>query len=66
MKRVILADVYNDQGEMVRIEATDPSNGEAVLDFVWDPRDEQTSENREAFRKWAASWLLRKGYETRS
>jgi hypothetical protein len=65
MRRVILADVYSKDGDLVRIEAVDPADGEAVLDFLWDPRDEQTPENRESFRRWADTWLKRKGYETR-
>lgn len=65
MRRVIVADVYNDKGELIRIEAIDPSSGEPVLDFLWDPRDEQNQENRESFRRWASTWLERKGYSTR-
>jgi hypothetical protein len=65
MKRVIMAEVHDESGGMTRIQAIDPETGESVLDFVWDPRDEQTPENRLAFRKWATGWLERKGYFTR-
>ena len=57
---VILQDVYSDKGDMLRIEAIDSETGKPYLDFLWDPRDEQTPENREAFRKWAGHILTSK------
>lgn len=62
MKRVIPVDVYNRDGEMIKIEFSD-MNGEHIIDAVWDPTDEQTSANREAFRKWAYDFLRNKDYE---
>jgi len=63
MKRVTLTDVYDDKGDMLRIEAYD-LEGEFVLQAVWDPNDEQTSENRQAFRKWFYRILIQKEYQS--
>ena len=57
---VVLSDVYNDQGDMVRIEAVDADTGKPYLDFLLDPRDEQTPENRVEFRRWAGQILTSK------
>lgn len=62
MKRAIPTDVYDSDGNMIRVEFNDTS-GEHVIDAVWDPTDEQTSENREAFRRWAYNFVRNKGYE---
>jgi hypothetical protein len=55
-------DIYNKEGELVRIEAYKES-GEHLLDFLWDPRDEQTSEKRVEFRKWVTRHLKQAGHE---
>jgi len=47
---------------MLRIEAHD-LEGEFVIQAVWDPTDEQTSENREEFRKWFYRMLKNKEYQ---
>jgi hypothetical protein len=61
--RVIPIDVYDKDGNFERIDVQDAS-GEFVMQFLWDPTDEQTSENREAFRKWTYRFLkTSKGYE---
>lgn len=56
MKIAIPVDVYDKDGNMVKIEVNDRS-GEHVIDFLWDPTDEQTSENRTKFREWAYKFL---------
>jgi hypothetical protein len=61
MKKAIPTDVYDKEGNMTRIEFHDGS-GEHILDVVWDETDEQTSENRSEFRKWAYTMIGRKGY----
>lgn len=61
MKDVLLVDIYNKDGEMQRIEAFD-SKGDFIFQAMWDPNDEQTSEKREAFRKWAKTMAQRLGY----
>jgi hypothetical protein len=61
--RVIPMDVYDKDGNMTHIEVTD-NGGEFVMQFLWDPNDEQTSENRIAFREWAYKHLEQsQGYE---
>lgn len=62
MKRVTVTDVYDDKGDMLRIEAYD-LEGEFVMQALWDPTDEQTSENRELFRKWFYRILKQQEYK---
>jgi hypothetical protein len=62
MKRAIPMDVYDKDGNMLRIEFHD-SEGEHIIDAQWDPIDEQTSENRESFRRWAYNFVRNKDYE---
>jgi len=62
MKRAIPVDVYDRDGNMIRIEFND-MEGNHILDAQWDQNDEQTSENREAFRKWAYNFVRNKDYE---
>jgi hypothetical protein len=52
----IPVDVYDNAGNMIKIEANDPS-GNHIVDFLWDNREEQTSENRQRFREWAYEFL---------
>ena len=59
---VTTIDIYDKEGNFLRIEAYKES-GEHLLDFLWDPRDEQTSENRVEFRKWANRHLKQSGHE---
>ena len=62
MKRAIPVDVYDREGNMLRIEFND-MQGDHIIDAVWDDSDAQTSENREAFRKWAYNFVRNKDYE---
>jgi len=50
---------YDEDGNMTKIEVRDGA-GEHHLDFVWDPSDEQTSENRILFRQWVTRFLGQK------
>jgi hypothetical protein len=58
----IPVDVYDKDGNMSKIEFNEKS-GDHIFDVLWDPRDEQTSENRIKFRKWAYRMIEQKGYE---
>ena len=60
--KVIQQDIYDKQGNLVRIEVT-KEDGEFLVQFLWDERDEQTSEKREEFRKWASRHLKQAGHE---
>ena len=44
-------DIYDKDGNMTRIEAYD-SRGDFIMQALWDPTDEQTSENRVKLREW--------------
>jgi len=59
---VIPTDVYDKEGNMVKIEFYTKS-GEFVIEAVWDPKDPQDSEHRVFFRKWAYKMLNQLGYE---
>ena len=58
----IPVDVYDKDGNMTKIEFNERA-GEHILDVLWDALDEQTSENRIQFRKWAYRMLEQKGYD---
>lgn len=62
MKRAIPTDVYDKDGNMVRIEFYD-LEGNHIIDAQWDPTDAQTNENRVNFRKWAYKFINNKDYE---
>jgi len=62
MKRAIPVDVYDKEGSLMRIEFNE-GNGEHIVDAVWDETDEQTSENRTQFRKWAYNHMRNQGWE---
>jgi hypothetical protein len=61
--RVIPIDVYDKDGNLSRIDVQD-AKGEFVMQILWDEHDEQTSQNRIAFREWAYKHLEQsQGYE---
>ena len=62
IKRVVPTDIYNEDGEMIRIEFHD-EQGNIVIDAVWDEHDEQTPEKRTEFRDWAYHMMQQKGYK---
>ncbi len=61
MTQVIPTDVYDKDGNLTSIEFHDLS-GEFQVQAQWDPRDEQTSKNREEFRTWAYRMAKQMGY----
>jgi hypothetical protein len=61
MKKAIPIDVYDKDGNMLKVEFHDGEGGH-IIDAIWDESDEQTSENRTAFRKWAYNLIEQKGY----
>jgi len=54
--KAIPVDVYNKEGQMLRIEFYD-GLGDFILQCNWDETEDQTSENRIAFRTWAYKWM---------
>ena len=62
MMQVQQIDIYDKKGNLVRVEVY-KENGDHVLDFLWDERDEQTNENRVAFREWVKRHLKQAGHE---
>ena len=64
-KVAVPADIYNKDGQLVKIEFTTPS-GEHIIDAMWDASEEQTSENRVKFREWAYRMIKQKDYEVKT
>jgi hypothetical protein len=62
MTTAIPQDVLDKDGNMTGIEFYDLT-GSFIIFAEWDERDEQTQENRDAFRKWAYIMLKRLNYE---
>jgi hypothetical protein len=60
--RVIPTDIYDKEGNMLRIEFHD-TDGEFVVQSVWDDKDPQDSEHRDFFRKWSYKMVSQLGYE---
>lgn len=60
--KVIPTDVYDKDGDMIKIEFND-IEGNFVIEAVWDPQDPQDSEHREKFRKWAYRMVGQLDYE---
>ena len=58
-------DIYDNKGHLLRIEAYD-EKGEFIMQALWDPRDEQTYENRVKFREWFYQHMERRDDETKN
>ena len=56
------AEVYSENGDLEKIEVT-LETGEHLFDALWDPTDEQTTENHIAFREWVKRMTSQKGHE---
>jgi hypothetical protein len=52
-------EVFNEYGDLERVEIT-LEDGTHLFDAVWDDQDEQTEENRIAFREWVKRMVLQK------
>ena len=55
-------EVYNQDGSLEKIEVT-LETGTHLFDALWDPTDEQTDENRTAFRQWVKRITAQHGHE---
>jgi hypothetical protein len=60
MSKVILTDVYNESGDLIKIVAIYPG-GEHAYDFLWTQDEPNTPENRHEFRLWVDRFLENKG-----
>jgi len=61
--KAIPTDIYDKDGNITAIEFND-LEGNFLVEAKWDEREEQTSENRIAFRKWAYKFIKDNlGYE---
>jgi hypothetical protein len=60
--KVIPTEILDKDGNVVSIEFFNEL-GSFEFQALWDPTDEQTSENREAFRKWAYRMADQQKYE---
>lgn len=60
--RAICTDIYDKEGNLIKIEAH-TSEDNFIMQFLWDPTDEQTSEKREEFRRWAYRHLEQHDYQ---
>lgn len=59
MKKVIPTDVYDQDGNLIRIDFHNEA-GDFEIEAVWNDEDPQDSENRIEFRKWAYKILEQK------
>lgn len=57
-------EIFNEAGELLKIEYYD-TDGKHIIDAEWDTNEEQTVENRKAFREWADKFVKHnKGFVT--
>lgn len=49
--KTVQTEIFDKDGNLTKIEIY-LENGEHLFDALWDPRDEQTHDNRVAFREW--------------
>jgi hypothetical protein len=55
-------EVFDQDGNLERIEVT-LENGKHLFDAQWDENDEQTEENRIAFREWTKRMVSQQGHD---
>jgi hypothetical protein len=55
-------EVFDQDGNLERIEIT-LENGKHLFDAQWDENDEQTEENRIAFREWTKRMVSQQGHD---
>ena len=63
MKLAIPTTKMDESGNITCIEYHD-TDGNHIIDSIWDENEEQTTENRKAFKKWSDEFVTHnKGYE---
>jgi len=63
MIKVYPVDIYDKDGNLLRIEFLDKVTNEFHIQAEWDPNDEQTHQKREEFRKWVGLMVKRLGFD---
>lgn len=53
----IQKEVFDELGNLRLIEVIDAETSQHMADFLWDPNDDQTPENRNKFRDWVTNWV---------
>lgn len=53
----IQKEVFDELGNLKLIEVIDSETSQHMADFLWDPNDDQTPENRNKFRDWVTNWV---------
>ena len=56
-------DVYDKEGNLTHIEFIDVTEDKFHFQSMWDPRDEQTAENRKTFREWSVLMAKQLGFD---
>jgi hypothetical protein len=63
MTKVYFLEIFDKDGNLKRIDFFNQDNHDFEFQAMWDEREAQTQENREAFRKWAFNMAKNMGYE---
>lgn len=61
--KALLREIFDDEGNLIKIVATSHDSEEHIFDALWSPYDAQTPANREKFRQWVITMLRRGGHE---
>jgi hypothetical protein len=61
--KVYPIEVFDKDGNLTHIEFLNETTHDFEFQSVWDPRDAQTQELREEFRKWSSKMAKSLGYD---
>ena len=62
--KVIQTEVFDADGNLLKIEVQEADSGKHVVDIMWDEREEQNQDTRAEFRKWASRIIRSKNLES--
>jgi hypothetical protein len=63
MIKVYPVDIYDKDGNLLRIEFLDKATNEFQFEAIWDERDPQTHQKIEEFRHWSGLMVISLGFE---
>ena len=63
MIKVYPVNIYDEDGNLLKIEFLNKDTNEFQFQSIWDPNDKQTHEKREEFRKWSYLMAKRMNFE---